>query len=123
MTLTAQLTRSSAQPLAPHPSMRAPGASRRGFLRQLVFAQAPVVENPGNRALVCIFLRGGADTLNMVVPYGDDDYYRNRPPLSIARPGKGANAAVKIDDFYGFHPRMDVLSPIFRAGRLGIVQG
>jgi uncharacterized protein (DUF1501 family) len=102
--------------------MRSPGTTRRGFLRQLVFAQAPAVENPQNRTLVCIFLRGGADTLNMVVPYGDGDYYRNRPTLSIAAPGKGTGAVVKVDDFYGFHPKMDCLLPIFNDGRLGIVQ-
>jgi uncharacterized protein (DUF1501 family) len=102
--------------------MRNPGTTRRGFLRQLVFVQAPAVENPGNRTLVCIFLRGGADTLNMIVPYGDGDYYRNRPTLSIAAPGKGKDAAVKMDDFYGFHPNMAALLPIFTEGRLGIVQ-
>ena len=59
----------------------------------------------------------------MIVPFGDDDYYRNRPTLSIAAPGKGKDAAVRIDDFYGFHPKMEVLSPIFKEGRLGIVQG
>ena len=51
-----------------------------------------MVENPGAKMLVCIFLRGGADTLNIVVPYGDRDYYRNRPTLSIAAPAKGKTA-------------------------------
>ena len=105
-----------------HPSMRSTGTTRRGFLRQLVFAQGPVVENPGAKTLICIFLRGGADTLNMVVPYADDDYYRNRPTLSIARPGKGKDAAIRLDDFYGFHPAMKPLEPLFKQGRLGIVQ-
>ena len=49
--------------------------SRRSFLRNLIFAQPPAVPDPGTRTLVCIFLRGGADTLNLLVPYGDDDYY------------------------------------------------
>jgi len=97
-------------------------SSRRGFLRQLVFAPAPVVDNPGGSTLVCIFLRGGADTLNMIVPFGDDDYYRNRPSLSIAAPGKGGEAAIRIDDFYGFHPKMSPLAPIYKEGRLGVVQ-
>ncbi len=76
---------------------------------------------PGvTQTLVCVFLRGGADTLNMIVPYGDDDYYRLRPTLSIAHP-KGARGAVRLDDFYALHPGMRSLLPIYREGRLGIV--
>lgn len=95
------------------------GASRRGFLRQLVFAQAPA---PSKKTLVCIFLRGGADTLNMIVPHGDGEYYRNRPTLAIPAPGKRSDAAIAIDDLYGFHPKLAALEPIFKEGRLGIVQ-
>jgi uncharacterized protein (DUF1501 family) len=106
--------------------MREPVGTRRGFLRQLVFGQLPFVENPGARTLVCIFLRGGADTLNMLVPVGDGDYYRNRPTLAIAAPGKGtkkdADAAIRIDDFYGFHPKMAPLEAVYKEGRLGFVQ-
>ena len=109
-------------PFAPHPSMRSPGTTRRGFLRKLVFAQAPAVAEPGGHTLVCIFLRGGADTLNMVVPFGDGDYYRYRPTLSIAAPGRGPDAAVKLDNFYGLHPKMVAILPVFKEGRLGIVQ-
>jgi uncharacterized protein (DUF1501 family) len=98
--------------------------SRRSFLSQLCFAREPVVENPGRHTLVCIFLRGGADTLNMVVPYGDRDYYLNRPTLSIAPPStQSKDAAILLDDYYGFHPKMAPLLPIFNQGRLGIVQG
>lgn len=97
--------------------------TRRSFLTQLVFGREPAVSNPGERTLVCVFLRGGADTLNLVVPYGDDDYYRNRPTLAIAHPSKKtADAAVRLDDFYAFHPKMAPLLPVYRAGRLGIVQ-
>jgi uncharacterized protein (DUF1501 family) len=100
-------------------------SSRRSFLRRLVFGREPVVINPGGQTLVCIFLRGGADTLNMLVPYGDRDYYANRPTLSIKPPaGSGADkdAGVRINDFYAFHPKMAPLLPIFREGRLGMVQ-
>ena len=39
--------------------------------------------------LVSIFLRGGVDGLSVIVPHGDDDYYRNRPVLALARPREG----------------------------------
>lgn len=77
-------------------------------------------------SLVIIFLRGGADTLNMIVPYGDDDYYRLRPTISLPRPNqtsKGATNAVALDDFYGLHPKLEPLLPLYRTGRLAIVQG
>jgi uncharacterized protein (DUF1501 family) len=96
--------------------------TRRAFLRNLIFAQSPAVTDPGARTLVCIFLRGGADTLNMLVPYGDDNYYRNRPTLAIPRPSASASSALKLNDFYGLHPKLKPLVPLFGEGRLGFVQ-
>lgn len=102
-----------------------PQLSRRSFVRKLAFGREPVVADPGRRTLVCVFLRGAADTLNMLVPYGDRDYYANRPTLSIAPPsqsGRNTDASIRIDDFYAFHPKMAPLVPAYREGRLGIVQ-
>ena len=97
-------------------------SSRRTFLRHILFAVEPVVADPGGHTLVCVFLRGGADTLNIVVPFGDADYYRNRPTLAIAEPAKGGtDAAIGLTDFFGFHPKMAPVLPLFKEGRLGIV--
>lgn len=65
--------------------------------------------------LVCIFLRGGADTLNLLVPRGDDAYFRARPTLAI-------RDSIRLDDFYGLHPKASRLAPLFREGRLAFVQ-
>ena len=62
--------------------------SRRGFIRQMLLASETVGPASGERTLVCIFLRGAADTLNMVVPYGDDHYYKARPTLAIPAPSR-----------------------------------
>ena len=100
-------------------------SSRRSLLRRLVFAELPVVADAGAHTLVCVFLRGGADTLNMLVPYADGDYYANRPTLSIPPPPRGvesAGAAIRLTDFYGLHPKMKPLAPLFKEGRLGFVQ-
>ena len=70
--------------------------------------------------------RGGADTLNMIVPHGDDDYYRQRPRLGVPAPARapeGPDRAIDLDGFYGFHPEMKPLVPLYREGRLAIVQG
>lgn len=97
--------------------------SRRTFLRHLAFGAAPVVDDAGAHVLVCIFLRGGADTLSLVVPHGDDRYYAKRPTLAIGPPSRGgADASIKLDEFYAFHPAMKPLLPAWAEGRLGVVQ-
>ena len=100
-----------------------PSSSRRDFLRHLVFGHTPLVEDAGAHVLVCVFLRGGADTLSLLVPYADDRYYARRPTLSIPHPSRGGDdASVRLDDFYAFHPKMRPLLPAWTEGRLGAVQ-
>ena len=70
--------------------------------------------------LVCIFQRGGADGLNMVVPHGDGDYYAHRTNLAIPAPG-GAGAAIDLDGFFGLHPSLNALKEIWDAKQLAIV--
>ncbi len=67
--------------------------------------------------LVVIFQRGGADGLNMVVPFGDPNYYRLRPGIAVPRA-----AAIDLDGFFGLHPSLAPLKPIYAAGELAIVQ-
>lgn len=68
--------------------------------------------------LVVVQLSGGNDGLNTVVPYGDDEYARNRPTLCL--PTKKLH---KIDSLMGFHPRMGAFMQLYKAGYLSIVQG
>jgi len=91
----------------------------------MLLANESVVPAAGERTLVCVFLRGAADTLNMVVPYGDDQYYKSRPTLAIPAPSQNKDnneSSLRLDDFYAFHPRLRPLLPAFNEGRLGIVQ-
>ncbi len=76
------------------------------------------------KILVAIFQRGAVDGLNMIVPFGDRNYYTLRPTIAIPKPGeqRGADVgAIDLDGFFGLHPRMDVLAPYFRRGELAIV--
>src|SRR5258708_29346463 len=49
-------------------------------------AFAPKNRAPRGDVLVCVFLRGGADGLNIIVPHGEDAYYKARPAIHLARP-------------------------------------
>jgi uncharacterized protein (DUF1501 family) len=103
-----------------------PSFTRRALLSQLVVAAAPAVEDAGKHTLVCVFLRGGADTMNLLVPYADDSYYRARPTIAIKAPESGstdATRAIRVDDHYGFHPALKPLHERYAEGRLAIVQG
>jgi len=101
-------------------------STRRGFLRQMTIGHESALPDAGEQTLVCVFLRGGADTLNMIAPYGDDRYYKLRPTISIPPPTSNSDAkdaAIRLDDFYAFHPKLRPLLPLFKEGRLGAVQG
>lgn len=74
-----------------------------------------------DRILVLISLRGGMDALNAVVPHGDPDYYRLRPTLAIPRPGSRGPAALDLDGFYGLHPALSPLLPLWERRELAIV--
>lgn len=78
-------------------------------------------ERPGKKILVAIFQRGAADGLNIVVPHGERAYYGLRPSIGIPRPGAGAEAAVDLDGFFGLHPSLAPLGPLFQQGHLAIV--
>ena len=53
------------------------------------------------KVIVSIFLRGGQDALNTIVPHGDEDYYKIRPTIAIPE-----DKVVKLDDTFGLHPAL-----------------
>lgn len=101
-----------------------PSFTRRALLAKLAIAAAPAIEDAGKHTLIVVFLRGGADTMNLVVPYADDAYYKARPTLAIKAPSSDADKsrAVRLDDHYAFHPALQPLQEKFAEGRLSIVQ-
>src|SRR5262245_43973596 len=68
------------------------------------------------RTLVEVFLRGGADGLNLVAPLEDDGYYRARPRIAIAKKN-----AVPLDGFFGLNPLLKALEPAYRDGALAVI--
>src|ERR1041384_2228217 len=74
------------------------------------------------KLLIAIFQRGAVDGLNMIVPHGEPDYYRLRPTIAIPRPGGDAmGSAIDLDGFFGLHPSMAPLKPLWDNHSLAIV--
>jgi uncharacterized protein (DUF1501 family) len=73
------------------------------------------------KILVAIFQRGAADGLNVVVPHGEKAYYDLRPTIAIPRPGSDPKAALDLDGFFGLHPSLAPLKPLFDQQHLAIV--
>jgi uncharacterized protein (DUF1501 family) len=73
------------------------------------------------KILVAIFQRGAVDGLNMVVPFGEPRYYALRPSIAIPKPDGTPNSAVDLDGFFGLHPALAPLKPMFDAQHLAIV--
>src|ERR1022692_1195403 len=69
-----------------------------------------------NKRLVVIFQRGAADGLNIVVPHGEQAYYAMRPSINIPR-----KDVLDLDGFFGLHPSMSDLQPLWKQGHLAIV--
>jgi uncharacterized protein (DUF1501 family) len=67
------------------------------------------------KVFVAIFLRGGMDGLNFIVPYGDAGYKGLRPSIALGTPG-APNGALDLDGFFGIHPRGAALMPMFKNG-------
>ncbi|MGC2638034.1 MAG: DUF1501 domain-containing protein [Acidobacteriaceae bacterium] len=85
------------------------------FLTRSVLAQATTAQAQG-RKLVVIFQRGAADGLNVVVPYREPSYYEYRPTIAIPQ-----TSVIDLDGFFGLHPAMAPLKPLWDQGHLAIV--
>ena len=90
------------------------------FLRRTAYAAG----RSGRSQLIAIFQRGAVDGLSVVVPFGESEYYRARPTIGIPRPDVshgGDGAAIDLDGFFGFNPRLQPLKPFWDARQLAIV--
>jgi uncharacterized protein (DUF1501 family) len=109
--------------------------SRRVFLKQGAFALVSIGFAPSfltrtayaagksgrPKQLIAIFQRGAVDGLSVIVPFGEPAYYQSRPSIAIPRPNSGENAAIDLDGFFGFNPRLKALKPLWDARQLAIV--
>jgi len=70
-----------------------------------------------------VFLRGGYDCNNLLVPYSSDFYYESRPTLAIAKPDPGnANSAIALDGNWGLNPVLrDSIYPLWQKRQLAFI--
>jgi uncharacterized protein (DUF1501 family) len=91
-----------------------------GFAPQFIARTVAAAESR-RKVLVTIFQRGAVDGLNMIVPFGEAAYYSSRPSIAIPRPGLSPSSALDLDGFFGLHPRLAPLKPLYDARQLAIV--
>ncbi|SOE81745.1 Protein of unknown function [Caballeronia arationis] len=80
-------------------------------------SHASTRKNPG-KTLVIVELKGGNDGLNTVVPFADSLYRTLRPTLGLER-----DRLLQLDERIALHPAIEPLMPLWRDGRLAVVQG
>ncbi|WP_395139859.1 DUF1501 domain-containing protein [Armatimonas sp.] len=85
------------------------------FLQRAALAQNSL-GGKKKKTLVCVFLRGAADGLSVVVPHGEAELYRARPNIAIPK-----NQVVDLDGFFGLHPALEPLAKIYKDGHLAAV--
>jgi uncharacterized protein (DUF1501 family) len=91
----------------------------------MVDSAAAAIPTDGYKALVCIFLNGGADSFNLLVPTNDveyTDYQTARGSLALPKEellgiGDGADASRS----YGLHPGLAEMRGLYESGNLAFV--
>lgn len=75
---------------------------------------ACAADAPRKKVLVAIFQRGAVDGLNVVVPHGDRNYAALRPNIAV-------KDSLDLDGFFGLHPALAPLKPIYDAKQLAVI--
>jgi uncharacterized protein (DUF1501 family) len=92
------------------------------FLERVAMGHETTATGGRRKTLIAIFQRGAVDGLNMVVPFGESNYYNLRPSIAIPKPEAGnAESAINLDGFFGLHPAMTSFKPLWDSKRLAIV--
>ena len=93
-----------------------------GFAAPAFLSDVAQAQGAASRNLVVLYLGGGNDSLNTVVPYTDGQYYTRRPTIAIPPASVlqiGADAAGRN---LGLHPNLPGLRSIYSQGRMAIIQ-
>ncbi len=90
------------------------------FLTRALFGQVRAATR--GKTLICVFQRGAVDGLSAVVPFGDPGYYAARSSIALPAPSRAADGGlIDLDGFFGLHPGLSDLAPLWSDGELAIV--
>jgi len=101
----------------------------------LTRSAAAAIDTSGYKAMVCVFLHGGIDSYNLIIPTGTDsfdDYKLARGDLALTDrsefgnpedPDPGLHGITDPTDLrtYGLHPALGELHQLYEAGNLAFV--
>ena len=94
-------------------------------------ARAAATEGRKRKTLVAIFMRGAADGLNIVVPFGDARYRELRPTLGLQAPRQGDDnegnigpfgSVIDLDGKFGLNAALRPLKALWDKKQLAIVE-
>ncbi len=72
--------------------------------------------------LLVVFLRGGYDAANLLVPVSSSFYYESRPDIAIPRPSSELTSALALNSDWGLHPALrDTVYPLFQNGEAAFI--
>ena len=72
--------------------------------------------------LLLVFLRGGYDAANLLVPISSQFYYEARPNIAIAKPGSELNTALPLNADWGLHPALrESIYPLYNSGQVAFI--
>src|ERR1035437_9815477 len=101
---------------------------RRSLLKSI--GTAPLLSVTGNlwatpaskTRLLVVFLRGGYDAANLLIPTSSQFYYEARRNIAIPRPSADSNSALVLNGDWGLHPALrESIYPLFTKAQAAFV--
>ena len=75
-----------------------------------------------NTRLLFVFLRGGYDAANLLIPISSQFYYEARPNIAVPAPSAELNSALALNGDWGLHPVLgESIYPLFTNGQAAFI--
>jgi uncharacterized protein (DUF1501 family) len=72
--------------------------------------------------MLLVFLRGGYDAANLLVPVSSQFYYDARPNIAVPRPSTELNSAISLNADWGLHPALrESIYPLYATGQAAFI--
>lgn len=69
-----------------------------------------------------VFLRGGYDAANLLVPISSNFYYEARPNIAVPRPSSDPGSALPLNTDWGLHPSLrETIYPMYQRGEVAFI--